>query len=136
MGHRAKWIGWVALAAVLLPVGELRGYAATRQPQQMATMAQGQTAEARLAEADRLFNEALQLWRTSQFESAFNALLQALEIYRHPDVQTAFPDESRQSEGVTLNDLGTISHAFGRYEQALRYFTDALAILQEVGDRA
>jgi CHAT domain-containing protein/Tfp pilus assembly protein PilF len=135
MGHRARWMGWVALAAVLLPVGELPGYAATRQPQQGATLAQEQTAESRLSKADRLLDEALQLWRTSQFEPAFDALLQALELYRHPDVQAAFPNESRQGEGQTLNGLGEISHVFGRYEQALGYFTDALAITQEIGDR-
>jgi CHAT domain-containing protein/Tfp pilus assembly protein PilF len=126
----------VALAAVLLPVGKPPSYAATRQPQQAVTLAQGQTAETHLAEADRLFNESFQLWRTSQFEPAFNALLQALELYRHPDVQAAFPDKSRQGEGQTLTGLGVISHALGRYEQALRYHTDALAISQAVGDRA
>ncbi|MFH7245085.1 MAG: tetratricopeptide repeat protein, partial [Spirulina sp.] len=39
-------------------------------------------------------------------------------------------------EGVTLNNIGAVYRNLGRYEQALGYYTDALAILQEVGDRA
>ncbi|MBE9138016.1 tetratricopeptide repeat protein [Nodosilinea sp. LEGE 07088] len=138
MGHRAKWIGWVTLAAMLVPVMQGPGYAGPPRstPHQATTLAQGASAQAQLAEADRLlFGEALQLWRTGQFQAASEALLQALELYRQPAVQAAFPQASRQGEGRTLTGLGTISQSFGQYEQALGYYTEALAIARDIGDR-
>jgi CHAT domain-containing protein/Tfp pilus assembly protein PilF len=87
-------------------------------------------------EAETLFDEALQLWRTSDFQGAWDKLQQALELYQAPDVRQAFPQESRQGEGKTLTGLGAISDSFGQYQQALSYYQQALPIAQEIGDRA
>ncbi|WOD39786.1 CHAT domain-containing protein [Nodosilinea sp. E11] len=137
MRYAIKLLGLVAVTAVMVPLAEIPGF--FREPRDLmpAALAQGQTAEARLAEANRLYNgEAFQLWRTGQLELAFDVLLQALELYRHPDVRAASLDESRQGEGRTLTGLGAISRVLERYEQALKYYADALVISREVNDRA
>ena len=42
----------------------------------------------------------------------------------------------RAGEGSTLNNIGAVYRNQGNYDEALRFFTDALAISQQVGDRA
>ena len=42
----------------------------------------------------------------------------------------------RAGEGVTLNNIGLVYDDQGRYEEALAYYQQALAIAREVGDRA
>ena len=42
----------------------------------------------------------------------------------------------RAGEGTTLNNIGAVYRNQGNYDEALRFFTDALVIRQQVGDRA
>ncbi|MEM9220197.1 MAG: tetratricopeptide repeat protein [Cyanobacteria bacterium P01_F01_bin.150] len=86
------------------------------------------TPEEKQAEGDRLFNEAVQLWRTSQWQEALERFEKALVLYREVG--------DRQSEGRTLNGLGIIADDFGQHIQALDYYQQALAISREIGDRA
>ncbi|MEM9217647.1 MAG: tetratricopeptide repeat protein [Cyanobacteria bacterium P01_F01_bin.150] len=94
------------------------------------------TPEEKLAEGDRLFDESLQFWRTSQWQKALDRLEQALVLYQDMNVRAAFPWESRQGEGRTLNGLGKIADDFGDYPEALDYYQQALEIRREIGDRA
>jgi CHAT domain-containing protein/tetratricopeptide (TPR) repeat protein len=140
MRYSAKLLSLATLAVLMVPCIQRPGFSAeTRflhQPQTPLMLAQSESAADRLTEAEALFNEALQLWRTSDFQGAWDKLQQALELYQAPDVRQAFPQESRQGEGKTLTGLGAISDSFGQYQQALSYYQQALPIRQEIGDRA
>jgi hypothetical protein len=59
----------------------------------------------------------------------------AIEIYRNPDVQAAFPQDSRQGEGNTLGKVGFAYQNFGDYQQAINFHEQHLAIAREIGDR-
>ncbi|MEO1591905.1 MAG: tetratricopeptide repeat protein, partial [Cyanobacteria bacterium J06632_22] len=87
-----------------------------------------QTSDPRQAEAERLFNEALNLWRVSRWPEAIEKLEQALVLYREAG--------DLQGEGRTLTGLGAVSSSLGQYPQALSYYEQSLVILREVGDRA
>jgi tetratricopeptide (TPR) repeat protein len=41
----------------------------------------------------------------------------------------------RQGEGVTLNNIGMVYKAWGKYDQAIEYYKKSLKITEEVGDR-
>lgn len=88
-----------------------------------------------LAEGDRLFEEATQLQRNSQFQQAFDKFLQALEVYQSSEVRAIASQEGRQAEARTLTRLGLMSSNLGQYEQALDYYQQALTVSREVGDR-
>jgi CHAT domain-containing protein/Tfp pilus assembly protein PilF len=96
---------------------------------------QSESSADRKARADALFNEAPQLWRTGNFQAAWERLQQALELYRDAEVRRAFPDESRRGEANTLTRLGAILRSLGQYPQALEYFEDALTLQQAIQDR-
>jgi Flp pilus assembly protein TadD len=57
-----------------------------------------QTVDQRKAEADRLLQQGIQQFQTSQFEAAFQSWQQALQLYR------AIKD--RRGEGYALGGLG------------------------------
>jgi CHAT domain-containing protein/Flp pilus assembly protein TadD len=86
-----------------------------------------QTPQARKAEADRLFNQGKQQYKTSQFEAALQSWQQALIIYREI--------KDRQGEGVALGNLGIAYHALGDYPKAIEYHSKSLAIAREIKDR-
>ena len=44
--------------------------------------------------------------------------------------------KDRAGEGITLNSLGNAYRLLGRYEKAIEYNEQALAVLREVNDRA
>jgi tetratricopeptide (TPR) repeat protein len=87
-----------------------------------------QTQDARRAEADRLLQQGLEQYQTSQFQAALQSWQQALEIYREIG--------DRAGEGTILSNIGNVYADQGQYPQALESYQQALSIAQEVGDRA
>ena len=85
-------------------------------------------AQTQQSEANRLFDEAFQLWRQSRWNEALENLITALEIYQ------AISDH--HGEGRTLTGIGAVYRNLGHYEQALQYYEQSLTIRQEIGDRA
>ncbi|MBD2774850.1 CHAT domain-containing protein [Iningainema tapete] len=79
------------------------------------------------AEADRLFEQGLQQYQTSQFQAALQSWQQALIIYREI--------KDRQSEGKALGNLGLAYRNLGNYAKAIEYSQQELAIAREIKDR-
>jgi len=86
-----------------------------------------QTNSDRKAEADRLFNQGIQQYQTSQIEAALQSWEQALIIYR------AIKD--RQGEGQSIGNLGVAYRNLGKYEKAIEFQLQRLAIAREIKDR-
>ncbi|MEG3956463.1 CHAT domain-containing tetratricopeptide repeat protein [Microcoleus sp. herbarium2] len=81
----------------------------------------------RKAEADRLFNQGLEQFQTSQFQAALQSWEQALIIYRQI--------KDRQDEGKALGNLGIAYVFLGDYTKAIEYKQQSLAIAREIRDR-
>ena len=95
-----------------------------------AQMTQDRKAEAvgaALREANRLFEQGVQQYQTSQFEAALRSFEQVLAIAR----QTS----DRLLEGKALNALGNTYVAFGNYTKAIGLYQQALTIARAVKDR-
>ncbi|MEG5015691.1 MULTISPECIES: CHAT domain-containing tetratricopeptide repeat protein [unclassified Microcoleus] len=86
-----------------------------------------QTTDARQVEADRLFQQGLQQYQTSQFQAALNSWQQALQIYRAL--------QNRQREGNALVNLGTAYSSLGNYAKAVEYTQQGLAMAREIKNR-
>ncbi|MEE3717321.1 CHAT domain-containing protein [Tumidithrix elongata RA019] len=89
--------------------------------------ASAQTAQDRKAEADRLLQQGIQQYRTSQFEAALQSSQQALQIYRVIG--------NRQGEGHALGNLGIAYNALAMYDKAIEYQEQSLLIAREIKDR-
>ena len=72
-----------------------------------------QTIDARQAEADRLLQQGIQQYQTSQFQAALNSWQQTLQIYRAL--------KNRGGEGRTLGSLGAAYGYLGNYAKAIEY---------------
>ena len=94
-----------------------------------------QDRESLLAEGDRLFQQGEAQFEVSQFQEALISFEAALEIYRNPEIQNLFPQQSRQLEGRSLTVIGDIYQVQGRYDEALEYYQQALTIARDLGDR-
>jgi CHAT domain-containing protein/tetratricopeptide (TPR) repeat protein len=79
------------------------------------------------SEADRLFQQAVQQYRTNQFEVSLQSWQQALTIYR--------ATKDRRSEGNTLGNLGMTYGDLGNYDKAIRYAEQSLEIAREIKNR-
>ncbi|MGD1904753.1 MAG: CHAT domain-containing protein [Leptolyngbyaceae cyanobacterium] len=88
-----------------------------------------------LAEADRLVEQAIQQYGARQLEEARQSYETALELYRRPEVQAAFPQESRLGEGRSLHNLGLVYRAQGDTQRAIELYEQSLAIFRELNDR-
>ena len=86
-----------------------------------------QTTDARQAEGDRLLQQGLQQYRTSQLRAALNSWQQALQIYRAL--------KNRRGEGNALGNLGVAYLSLGDYAKAIEYAQQQLAIAREIKDR-
>ncbi|BAY66438.1 TPR repeat-containing protein [Calothrix brevissima NIES-22] len=86
-----------------------------------------QTPQAKKAEADRLIEQGVQQYQTSQFEAALRSWQQALIIYQEI--------KDRQGEGGALGNLGLAYHALGYYPKAIEYLQQTLAIAREIKNR-
>ena len=111
----------VLLTAVLMPFS-----AKLTAPFQVSQVL-AQTTDARKAEADRLLQQGIQQYQTSQFEAALKSWQQALIIYREI--------KDRQSEGKALGNLGLAYKSLGNYAKAIEYQQQWLAIAREIKDR-
>ncbi|QIR40812.1 tetratricopeptide repeat protein [Tolypothrix sp. PCC 7910] len=86
-----------------------------------------QNPQARKAEADRLLDQGVQQYQTSQFEAALRSWQQALIIYREI--------KDRPGEGAALGNLGSAYDSLGDYPKAIEYQQQRLAIAKEIKDR-
>jgi tetratricopeptide (TPR) repeat protein len=86
-----------------------------------------QSSDARKAEANRLFDQGIQQFQTSQVEAALQSWQQALIIYREI--------KNRLGEGTSLGNLGIAYHSLGDYAKAIEYHQQYLAISGEIKDR-
>jgi CHAT domain-containing protein/tetratricopeptide (TPR) repeat protein len=86
-----------------------------------------QTQDNRQAEAERLLQQGVEQYQTSQFQAALQSWQQALEIYQEIG--------DRTGEGTIRNHIGSVYFYQGQYPRALESYQQALSILQEVGDR-
>jgi CHAT domain-containing protein len=89
--------------------------------------ASAQTVDARKAEADRLLQQGIQQYDTSQFLAALNSWQQALQIYRTL--------RDRYGEGWALGNLGAAYGSLGNYAKAIEYGQQRLVIAREIKDR-
>ena len=82
----------------------------------------------RKVEADRLLQQGIKQFQTSQFEAALKSWEQALTIYR------AIKD--RSGEGKSLGNLGSAYYSLGKYDKAIEFHLQRLAIAREIKDRS
>ncbi|HBE34372.1 MAG TPA: Fis family transcriptional regulator, partial [Cyanobacteria bacterium UBA11368] len=85
-----------------------------------------QTTAERKAQADRLLEQGIQQFQTSQFRAALQSWEQALTIYREI--------KDRKGEGTALGNLGIAYDSLGDYQKAIDYQQQRLAIAREIGD--
>ncbi|MGJ3251911.1 MAG: tetratricopeptide repeat protein [Elainellaceae cyanobacterium] len=137
MHYSAKLLSLVATTALMIPLVQIRGFSqdSSHFLQTDFVLAQSEPAEARLNRANRLLQQGIQQALVSHFREALQSWQQALEIYREPEVQAAFPQESRQGEGNALGNLGIAYRNLGDYQQAIDLYEQYLAIAREIGDR-
>ncbi|MEG4940678.1 CHAT domain-containing tetratricopeptide repeat protein [Microcoleus sp. F4-D5] len=86
-----------------------------------------QTTDARQAEADRLVEQGIQQYKTSQFPAALNSWQQALQIYRII--------KNRYGEGWALGNLGAAYNSLDNYAKAIDYGQQQLVIARSIKDR-
>ena len=86
-----------------------------------------QTVDGRKAEADRLLQQGIEQFNSSQYETALQLWQQALVIYREI--------KDRQGEGWVLGNLGIAYRNLGDYGKAIDYQQQLLAIAREIKDR-
>uniref|UniRef100_UPI00046B0701 CHAT domain-containing protein n=1 Tax=Microcystis aeruginosa TaxID=1126 RepID=UPI00046B0701 len=82
-------------------------------------------------EADRLYQESLELFQSGTLEGyqgALGKLQQALKLYQQLD--------SKSEQALVLTGLGRIYSALGEKQKALNYYQQALPIVRAVGDRS
>jgi CHAT domain-containing protein/Flp pilus assembly protein TadD len=87
-----------------------------------------QASTERKAEADRLLQQGIEQYKTSQFQAATQSWQQALAIYREIG--------NRQGEANSLTGIGVAYSALGQYQQAIELYQQSLAIQQTIGDRS
>jgi CHAT domain-containing protein/Tfp pilus assembly protein PilF len=80
-----------------------------------------------LTEANRLFQQGIQQFQTSQFRAALQSLEQALALYREIG--------DRQGEGASLGNLGIIYDSLGQFQRAIAFHEQHREIAREIGDR-
>ncbi|MGI0493757.1 tetratricopeptide repeat protein [Alkalinema pantanalense CENA528] len=82
---------------------------------------------AQKAEAERLLQQGIQQYQTSQFEAALQSWQQALTLYRSIN--------DRKGEGNSLGNLGLVYDVLGNYSKAIEYHNQSLVIAKEIEDR-
>nr|WP_313933794.1 tetratricopeptide repeat protein [Calothrix sp. FACHB-168] len=96
-------------------------------PMVTASRVLAQTTDARKAEADRLFQQGIKQFQTSQFTAALQSWQQALFIYREI--------KDRDGESWALGNIGVAYRNLGDYKTAIEYYQQLLAIAREIKDR-
>lgn len=126
MRQAAKWLGLVALTAVLVPFAENPNFlpgAGNRMPAAMA-----QSEEDRLADAAKLLQQGIDQAQVGQFREAIQLWEQSLSIYR------AVGD--RFGEGAALGNLGNAASGLGDYRQAIDFYRQSIAIFRAMSSRS
>jgi CHAT domain-containing protein/uncharacterized protein HemY len=95
---------------------------------------QNPSPQAQRAEADRLFQQAIQQGQSNQIPEAIAAYQQALRYYQDPQVRAAYPQESQTLEGATLVNLGNLYGLVGQYAEAIEASKQAMVIQKEQSD--
>jgi CHAT domain-containing protein len=121
----AKWLGLVAVAAVIMPFAEMPGF--FWETGELMPAALAQSTEARKAEADRLLQQGIQQAQVSQFREAIQAWEQALALYR--EIQDL------RGEVQILSNLGAAYYILGDYRRTIESMEQGLAIFRRLGDR-
>jgi CHAT domain-containing protein/tetratricopeptide (TPR) repeat protein len=81
-----------------------------------------------LAQAKKVNNEALSLYRTGNLQGALDKWDEALRLYRRAG--------DRVSEAGILIIIGKVHRDLNQYDKALESYQQVLAIMHEAGDRA
>src|SRR5919202_753349 len=125
---RTQRIGLIALLTVLATVA-IDNVQLIQNPKSKMPNSQvlAQTPDAQKAEADRLFQQGIEQFQTSQFEAALQSWQQALIIYREI--------KDRLGEGAALGNLGEAYFSLGDYAKAIGYQQQYLPIARETKDR-
>ncbi len=89
--------------------------------------AAAQAPDSRKAEGDRLNQQGVQQYKSSQFKAALQSWEQALKLYR--SIQDG------AGEGSALGHLGLAYHALGNPVKAIEYYEQSLAILRDAKNR-
>ncbi len=84
-------------------------------------------AEKQLKEADRLLQEGVQKYETSQFRGALQSWEKALQIYQEI--------KNRQGEAASLDNLGSAYLSLGQYQKAIDLHEKSLVINREIVNR-
>jgi CHAT domain-containing protein/lipopolysaccharide biosynthesis regulator YciM len=93
-------------------------------PQKLAQAANS-TLEQKITDAVYLNQEGYDLYQRAEAESALDKYNQALVIFRQVG--------ARAGEGNSLNYIGEVYLALGKYDRALHYFQQALVIFKTLG---
>src|SRR5919202_3927576 len=125
---RTQRIGLIALLTVLATVA-IDNVQLIQNPKSKIqnSLVLAQTPDAQKAEADRLFQQGIEQFQTSQFEAALQSWQQALIIYREI--------KDRLGEGESLGNLGLAYFSLGDYAKAIEYHQQDLALARELKDR-
>ncbi len=100
-----------------------------------AAWAQVESQVERINGATALVERCEQHYQHQRFEEALRFCQQALQIYRQPLLQQAFPQHTAYGEGTTLHNLGEIYRRQGDSRRALQYFQESLQVSRRVEDR-
>ncbi|WP_458368100.1 CHAT domain-containing protein [Limnoraphis robusta] len=83
------------------------------------------------AEAERLFNQGLELFQQGTAESKKQAIIvweKALQLYQQAG--------NLQRQAITLNNIGKLYSDLGDKQQALSFYNQSLPLSRQVGDKA
>ncbi|WP_434684206.1 tetratricopeptide repeat protein [Pseudanabaena minima] len=86
-----------------------------------------QIIQSRKAEADRLLQQGIQLYRASRYREVIQVFEVALEIYREI--------KDRRGEATSLLGLGEMYRNLGQYQKAIDFYQQSLPIFNQIGDR-
>jgi len=136
MRYFAKLLSRTTLAALLIPTVDVAASQHSTQrtgfSQEIGSLRQTPLhlaqADDRKAEADRLYQQGVEQFNTSQYQAALESWQAALELYQAIG--------SLEEEGATLNALGLLFRIAGQVSTAINYHEQALDIAREIGDRA
>jgi CHAT domain-containing protein/tetratricopeptide (TPR) repeat protein len=89
-------------------------------------LAQSPTDSPQKREADRLLQQGIQQYRTSQFRAALQSWEAAIAIYR--------AIRHRGGEAAALGNLGNAYNALGQYQRAIEHHEQSLVIDRQLGN--
>ena len=115
------------LSLITLPLNASAAERSTEVSQSPQPERTESTAVETQTEADRLLQQGIEQFKTSQFRAALQSWEEVLAIYRQLG--------DRKGESNALGNLGAAYFSLGQYQQAIDYHEQSLAIDREIGDR-